>query len=613
MVTRIVTMVVMMVMVVRGGATPDHHHPDPFSYTHHHLDPHHPSHGTHLSALHSSPLIHDPHHSTPIHGPIHSTPIHDPHLTPIHDPHHSTHHDPIHSTIHDPHSSLSLLDPHHSTPHDPHHSTHHDPIHSTIHDPHSSLSLLDPHHSTPHDPHHSTHHDPIHSTIHDPHSSLSLLDPHHSTLHDPQHSTALHDSHHSHERKYEKRPSNFGYSVKDDYHGTEYSRHETSDSKGTTGHYQVQLPDGRLQTVIYHANDDGYHAKVLYDGEPQHPPPRTHHQHHPVNHHHTTTANLKNHHPVITTDHQDLNHHQNHHIATSTRADHGHSKPIPNDHLDHFSIPTHGKKEFPTLYRSDHNLLRLSSKSKHNPNHHNHKNAFHVTSAAPPIHHSTPKGHFHHTTASPIPNTIHISTTKPHHHSTPSPIHASTPSHLHQHQHHGRHQGVVEGLTTTSTLFGGQLNHPHQPSNLHNTHIQPNGDLLLSPPASLAQFGSARQFDIRSNLIPQPSSPVPVIVKSDDSAPSPRPQHSSRPQERQVRQEEDPSLPLFTPSIFVSTRSGDSKSGREVSPAPRITPHGHATPKKDVNEETRNESGFRSATPRVSPAPRITFKGESRA
>ena len=59
-------------------------------------------------------------------------------------------------------------------------------------------------------------------------------------------------------------PSNyaFGYSVKDDYSGDDFSHNEVRDGYKTEGEYRVALPDGRVQIVSYVADENGYHADV---------------------------------------------------------------------------------------------------------------------------------------------------------------------------------------------------------------------------------------------------------------------------------------------------------------------------------------------------------------
>ena len=46
---------------------------------------------------------------------------------------------------------------------------------------------------------------------------------------------------------------------------------EKADSYATTGSYRVALPDGRIQTVTYRADKNGYTADVKYEGEAKYP------------------------------------------------------------------------------------------------------------------------------------------------------------------------------------------------------------------------------------------------------------------------------------------------------------------------------------------------------
>merc|ERR1712002_307743 len=52
------------------------------------------------------------------------------------------------------------------------------------------------------------------------------------------------------------------------YSGSRFDAQESDDGTAVRqGHYSVNLPDGRIQHVNYHANDiDGYVAEVTYDG-----------------------------------------------------------------------------------------------------------------------------------------------------------------------------------------------------------------------------------------------------------------------------------------------------------------------------------------------------------
>lgn len=66
-------------------------------------------------------------------------------------------------------------------------------------------------------------------------------------------------------------PFYFDYAVKDDYYYVDYSHSSKSDGKVRTGTYKTLLPDGRVQTVNYKADDYGYNADVEYKGEAKYP------------------------------------------------------------------------------------------------------------------------------------------------------------------------------------------------------------------------------------------------------------------------------------------------------------------------------------------------------
>merc|ERR1739845_134113 len=68
-------------------------------------------------------------------------------------------------------------------------------------------------------------------------------------------------------------PYSFNYAVADDYSGAAFNQAESNDGTGVVeGSYSVNLPDGRIQHVNYHANDyDGFVSEVSYDGTAAYP------------------------------------------------------------------------------------------------------------------------------------------------------------------------------------------------------------------------------------------------------------------------------------------------------------------------------------------------------
>merc|ERR1711881_610896 len=63
-------------------------------------------------------------------------------------------------------------------------------------------------------------------------------------------------------------PYAYQYGVKDEYSGANFGASEKSDTKVVSGTYTVALPDGRIQTVKYTADDyAGYVADVSYEGQ----------------------------------------------------------------------------------------------------------------------------------------------------------------------------------------------------------------------------------------------------------------------------------------------------------------------------------------------------------
>lgn len=63
-------------------------------------------------------------------------------------------------------------------------------------------------------------------------------------------------------------PYEFGYSVHDDTSGNQFFHAEQRQDGETRGSYKTRLPDGRVQTVTYRADDDGFHPEVTYDPAP---------------------------------------------------------------------------------------------------------------------------------------------------------------------------------------------------------------------------------------------------------------------------------------------------------------------------------------------------------
>ncbi|XP_050721803.1 uncharacterized protein LOC127001353 [Eriocheir sinensis] len=59
----------------------------------------------------------------------------------------------------------------------------------------------------------------------------------------------------------------FEYVVRDPLHGGLHGHTETRHGKNTHGRYFILLPDGRLQTVTYIANEHGYFPQMVYTGE----------------------------------------------------------------------------------------------------------------------------------------------------------------------------------------------------------------------------------------------------------------------------------------------------------------------------------------------------------
>lgn len=53
--------------------------------------------------------------------------------------------------------------------------------------------------------------------------------------------------------------------------GNQFYHAEKREEGLTKGSYKIQLPDGRVQTVTYVADGNGFHPKITYEGEAQYP------------------------------------------------------------------------------------------------------------------------------------------------------------------------------------------------------------------------------------------------------------------------------------------------------------------------------------------------------
>merc|ERR1712002_380522 len=76
------------------------------------------------------------------------------------------------------------------------------------------------------------------------------------------------------EEEYAPQPYKYEYGVQDDYTNAAFAKSESQNEVGTvTGSYKVNLPDGRIQTVTYTADEvGGFKAEVTYEGTPVYPP-----------------------------------------------------------------------------------------------------------------------------------------------------------------------------------------------------------------------------------------------------------------------------------------------------------------------------------------------------
>jgi len=90
---------------------------------------------------------------------------------------------------------------------------------------------------------------------------------------------------HPKEEKLAPQPFAYQYGVKDDYSGADFEKTENQDNYGNLeGSYRVNLPDGRVQIVTYHADhENGFVADVKYEGTAVFPPePKEGYGYHPA-------------------------------------------------------------------------------------------------------------------------------------------------------------------------------------------------------------------------------------------------------------------------------------------------------------------------------------------
>merc|ERR1712203_758063 len=101
-----------------------------------------------------------------------------------------------------------------------------------------------------------------------------------------------------HEEKLPPQPFAYEYGGADEY-GRHFAKTGTQDEYGVVqGEYRVELPDGRVQIVSYHADhENGFIADVRYEGE-AHPEPVYKAPVHPVAHHAVHAAPVVPHHAV---------------------------------------------------------------------------------------------------------------------------------------------------------------------------------------------------------------------------------------------------------------------------------------------------------------------------
>ncbi|EDW10252.2 uncharacterized protein LOC6580479 [Drosophila mojavensis] len=83
-----------------------------------------------------------------------------------------------------------------------------------------------------------------------------------------QMANGVHYVHHQDDKELNQYASKyaFGYRIRDFHTGNDFGHKQNRDLHGVTrGQYHILLPDGRVQNVIYHADDTGFHADVSFE------------------------------------------------------------------------------------------------------------------------------------------------------------------------------------------------------------------------------------------------------------------------------------------------------------------------------------------------------------
>merc|ERR1712107_593292 len=146
----------------------------------------------------------------------------------------------------------------------------HAPVHHAVHAPVFGHAVHAPVAHAVHAPvHHAVHAPVVHAPVVHAAPVVAHAPVHHAVHAAPAYHAPVHAGYVADDLA-EPSPYSYTYAVADDYSGAAFQQAENNDGTGVVdGEYSVNLPDGRIQHVKYHANDyDGYVADVTYEGEP---------------------------------------------------------------------------------------------------------------------------------------------------------------------------------------------------------------------------------------------------------------------------------------------------------------------------------------------------------